>query len=233
MKTSSEFDTYAHSYDEALAAGIAISGEDKNYFAEKRISFLKKLREKYHFDSTHVMDFGCGTGSATPFLLSLDPKVDLIGIDISAKSLAVARETIGGPRAIFFEPARYVPQADRNLVFSNGTFHHIPPADRKKVMEFIHASLCPNGIFALWENNPWNPGTRYCMKHCPFDSDAITLTPPEARRLIQNAGFEIIRTDFLFIFPRFLRFFRWLEPLVSRLPFGAQYQVLARKSTEA
>jgi hypothetical protein len=36
-------------------------------------------------------------------------------------------------------------------------------------------------------------------------------------------------TDFMLIFPRVLRWFGWLEPHFSRLPIGAQNQVLARK----
>jgi len=48
-------------------------------------------------------------------------------------------------------------------------------------------------------------------------------------RLLRRAGFEVIRTDHLFIFPRQLAFLRPLEALVSRLPIGGQYQVLARR----
>jgi hypothetical protein len=47
--------------------------------------------------------------------------------------------------------------------------------------------------------------------------------------LLSQGGFEIIRTDYLFVFPAVLRWFRSIEPLVSQLPFGAQYQVLCRK----
>lgn len=67
------------------------------------------------------------------------------------------------------------------------------------------------------------------MSRIPFDRDAITLAAPEARRLLRAAGFDILRTDFLFIFPRMLRWSRGIEPLISRLPLGAQYQVLCRK----
>jgi hypothetical protein len=93
----------------------------------------------------------------------------------------------------------------------------------------IARSPRPGGLFAFWENNPWNPGTRYVMSRIPFDRDAVTLIPPEARQLLQKAGFEILRTDFLFIFPGVLKWLRWIEPSISHLPFGAQYQVLARK----
>jgi hypothetical protein len=39
----------------------------------------------------------------------------------------------------------------------------------------------------------------------------------------------VLCADFLFIFPRPLKWFRPLEPLVSRLPLGAQYQIICRK----
>lgn len=47
------------------------------------------------------------------------------------------------------------------------------------------------------------------MKRIPFDRDAVTITPPAARRLLERAGFEVVRTDSLFIFPKPLA---WLRP---------------------
>jgi hypothetical protein len=67
------------------------------------------------------------------------------------------------------------------------------------------------------------------MSRIPFDRDAITLTPGEARGLVRANGFDVVRTDFLFIFPPILRWLRGLEPLVARLPLGAQFQILCRK----
>lgn len=68
------------------------------------------------------------------------------------------------------------------------------------------------------------------MSRCEFDRDAIMLTPPEARKLLRSGGFEILRTDFRFIFPRALRALRMIEDFVYRLPLGTQYQILCRKA---
>ena len=102
----------------------------------------------------------------------------------------------------------YQPNERIDLVFCNGVFHHIPPDQRAAVVDYIYRTVRPGGMFALWENNPWNPGTRYVMSRISFDRDAITLTAPETRRLLISGGFEILRTDFLFIFPRLLSWFR-------------------------
>ena len=108
-------------------------------------------------------------------------------------------------------------------------FHHILPHERTAAVDYIYRALRPGGLFAFWENNPWNPGTRYVMSRIPFDRDAITLTPPEARHLLRASGFEILRTDFLFIFPRMLNWLRCIEPFLARLPLGTQYQILCRR----
>ena len=67
-----------------------------------------------------------------------------------------------------------------NLAYCNGVFHHIPLVERSAAVACVNRALRAGGLFALWENNPWNPGTRYVMAHCDFDRDAITLTPPGA-----------------------------------------------------
>ena len=68
------------------------------------------------------------------------------------------------------------------------------------------------------------------MSRCEFDRDAILLTPPSARTLLQDGGFEMVRTDFRFIFPKALRAFRKIEDFVYKLPLGTQYMILARKN---
>ena len=75
------------------------------------------------------MDFGCGTGSATPFLLNELKLDELVGLDASVQSLAIARHA-HGIRARFVPLAEYRPEGLFDLVFCNGVFHHIPPGDR-------------------------------------------------------------------------------------------------------
>jgi len=226
-EAKSEFDVYAADYDEALAQGISISGEDKNYFAKGRVAWLSRCLSQLEVRPRTVMDFGCGTGSSIPFLLDELVVESLLGVDMSVESLAIAERLYGGARVQFASRAESTKQMD--LAYCNGVFHHIPPADRSAAIADLYSSLHPGGLFAFWENNPWNPGTRYVMSRIPFDRNAITLSPPTARRLLREGGFEIIRTDFLFFFPRCLSWLRSLEPRLTRLPLGAQYQILCRK----
>ena len=101
--------------------------------------------------------------------------------------------------------------------------------DQPGALATVYASLKPGGYFAFWENNPWNPITRLAMRLVPFDADAILVWPGAARRLLREGGFEVISTDYVFFFPKFLAAFRFLEPSLSWLPLGGQYLVLSRK----
>jgi len=229
-KTKNEvFDGYADDYDTALAEGISISGEGKDYFACRRIEWLRDCLARYEFAPETIMDYGCGTGSSAPHLLKVLGVKSIVGTDSSVKSLEIANKKFKSEH-IRFAPIEDCPPAGSfDLAFCNGVFHHIPPLLRDEAVEYLFRSLRPGGIFAFWENNPWNPGTRYVMSRIPFDRDAVTLPVTRAKWLLENGGFEILRTDFLFIFPKILRGLRWIEPHCSSLPIGAQYQVLCRK----
>lgn len=227
--SASGFDSWAAAYDDELAKGIAVSGEDKIYFVRGRIEWLARCVRALGVRPKSVVDFGCGTGAAAPFLADLLGADRVVGTDPSERSIEAARRAFASDRLSFVPFRELAAHEPFDLAYCNGVFHHIPPSEREDALAFIHRSLRPGGLFALWENNPWNPGTRYVMSRIPFDRDAVPLTPPRARRLLRAGNFEIVRTDFLFVFPRVLKWLRPLEPALAALPIGAQYQVLGRK----
>jgi SAM-dependent methyltransferase len=229
IKAASEFDAYAAEYDAMLARGISISGEDKNYFASGRAAWLARCLARLQTAPRTALDFGCGTGSATRFLLNEFNLDALVGVDISVQSLVIARDKHDDRHVRFVHVAEYRPEGRFDLVFCNGVFHHISPGDRVAALDTVYSSLRPGGVFAFWENNSWNPGTRYAMHRNPFDRNAVPLSPLAARHLLRERGFEVMRTDFLFFFPRRLSWLRPMEPHLTWLPLGAQYQILCQK----
>jgi SAM-dependent methyltransferase len=229
--SGNEFDAYADDYDAQLQVGLSVTGETKDYYARSRARWLAGRLAGLGYRPRTVLDYGCGTGSATPFLLEHLGAERVLGVDVSAESIRIARSRFSGASASFALVGELTPLASIDLAFCNGVFHHIPPSERAASVEYVFRALHPGGIFAFWENNPWNPGTRYVMKRVAFDRDAITLTATDSRTLLRTAGFEVLSTDFLFIFPAILRFLRWIEPMAAALPFGGQYLVLCRKAT--
>jgi len=230
MTPSAHFDSYAESYDAALSRALAVSGEGKDFYARERVQFLAGILRRISARPRQMMDYACGIGSTTPLLFSLLGVNQVIGVDVSSRSLDVATRMHGSRRATFLPADEYRLAGDLDLVYCNGTFHHIQVTEREAVVDYIARVLRPGGVLALWENNPFNPGTRLIMSRCEFDVGAVLVTPAEIRRLLRKSGFRIERTDFLFIFPRLLAWLRPLEKWLSRLPFGGQYQVLARRT---
>jgi SAM-dependent methyltransferase len=225
----SEFDDYARNYDAALNQGLSLSGEPKEYFAHERVRWLAGRLAELGVRPSRVLDYGCGTGGTSPELLELLHANVVVGVDASSDSLDVARKAHVDPRLQFHTMSDHTPAALFDAAYCNGVFHHVEPAERLDALGYVHRSLADGGYFGFWENNPWNPGTRLVMRRIPFDRDAKLLSPPHARELLGRAGFDVLRTDFLFLFPRLLSALRPLEVRLARFPAGAQYMVLCRK----
>jgi SAM-dependent methyltransferase len=226
----STFDAHAENYHAALDQGLSVSGETAEFFARGRIAWLAGRLRTLGVSAPRVLDFGCGTGTATPYFFELLGARTVLGIDESARSLEVARRNHGNARAQFERAQGNVPEDSFDLVHCNGVMHHVPPDERASLTRFISRCLAPNGFFALWENNPWSPGARYVMSRIPFDRGVTMVWPREARRLMQQAGLSAGAPDYCFLFPRGLSALRWIERHVTRFPFGAQYLVLGRKA---
>jgi len=225
-----EFDQFAGDYDAALNQGLKFSGETKEYFAENRVKWFRQRLGSALKPGSRCLDYGCGTGTATPYLMETLALKSLVGVDLSEESLAMAQKDHGSSQ-VTFQPLKALNDLPNefDVGYCNGVFHHIPPDQRAGCAAAIFKSMKPGGVFALWENNAWNPIVRFMMSKVPFDADAIVLFPFEARKLMRAAGFEILGTDSLFVFPSALAALRGLEPALCKLPIGGQYQVLCRK----
>lgn len=216
-------------YDFMLNQGLKLSGESKEYFIHGRIGDLKR-RLPSDIKIEHILDFGCGIGD-TSFLLKMYFKdAEITGTDLSIDALTYAKSRYAKDNIQFIHlndiPANYF-----DLVYVNGVFHHIDPSNRKSAINVIYNSLRTNGFFALFENNPWNIGTRLVMRRIAFDKEAIPVSPITAKWLVKQGGFaNIISTRYLFYFPRLLSIFRFLEKLFIKIPLGAQYYVLSQKT---
>jgi len=229
MNAFPEFDRHADTYDEDLNQALSLSGEKKDYFARERVQWLALRLARLGENPRAALDYGCGIGDTSVFLREFLKVQSVLGLDVSTRSLERARSAYGSATCHFLTFTDYQPAESMDLAYCNGVFHHIPPSQRDSAIAYIYRCLRPGGLFALWENNPWNPGTRYVMERCVFDRDAVTITPPRASRMLSKGGFEILGVDYRFFFPRLLKSLRFLEPGLSWFPLGGQYQVLCRK----
>ena len=223
------FNEYAGSYDEMLKRGLSVTGECPEYYLNRRVRlFLGRLSE-LNISVGSFLDFGCGIGNAIPLLRKELFQAKLVGVDLSLHSIDIARERYLPLGVEFYTVENFRPDESFDVVYCNGVFHHVLPNDRPEVLSLVRRSLKPGGVFIFCDNNPWNPGTRYITRKTEFDRDAVLVSPRQAKRLLQESGFELRTTDYLFIFPRVLAWLRPIESLVQSLPLGGQYVFIAEK----
>ena len=221
-----EFDRFARRYDEDLAKSLAVTGESREFYAQRRIDWTAQCIARSGQSVRRILDYGCGDGANVPMLAARFNAEHVLGVDVSAESIALARQTNPVSGLQFLCASEWTPDGAIDLAFTNGVFHHIPPPERLACLHAIRRALKPGGLFAFWENNPWNPGTQVVMLRCSFDEHAIKISPRNAKKLLSSAGFKILRTSSLFYFPRQLSFLRPAEAWLRALPLGGQYMVL-------
>lgn len=85
--------------------------------------------------------------------------------------------------------------------------------------------LKQNGVAYIFEHNPYNPVTKYIVRNCAWDTDAILLNMKESVELMKFAKFEISEKNYTLFFPKSLNSLRFLETYISKIPMGGQYYV--------
>jgi trans-aconitate methyltransferase len=226
------FDSHADQYETDCMRGLAVSGESKEFFARGRLAYLEAaLRRLDRHRPGRIVDFGCGIGDVTLLLAETFPQASVLGVDSSTRCVERAASAHAGERVTFaaIGASAEAPASSFDLLHMNGVVHHVPPADRRALLETVSGLVRPGGVVAIFENNPLNPGTRLVMSRIPFDKGTQPITGWGTRRLMRAAGLRIVETAYLFYFPRPLRALRPLEPFLTRVPLGAQYVVIAVK----
>ena len=239
------FDTFAENYDQVHNKSITIAGEESVFFTELKI----KLLHTYFGPNSksHVLDYGCGTGRAASFFHQYFPTIKYDGCDLSTESIQHAQTQLqnnpqnnsqNNPHQnslnnhhndTFFVVGSEPLVQKYDLIMAAVVFHHIPPDERHNILKQLHSSLYDGGHLVIFEHNPHNPLTRKVVHDCPFDKDAILLTPNEAKKIMVEACFTIEKLQYYFFYPKFLSFLRPTEKILSKVPLGAQYMLVLRK----
>jgi SAM-dependent methyltransferase len=106
---------------------------------------------------SNMLDVGCGTGIVTATLGTGIPKV--VGIDISAESIAIARRRFGRQPNLEFECksveayARSLPQGSFSLIVANMTLMTCPSL--RSAVRAIGRLLADDGALVFTITHPW------------------------------------------------------------------------------
>jgi SAM-dependent methyltransferase len=217
-----DFDRYAESYNDLLREQTRFFSADEAYFARYKVALARRLVTR---DPARILEYGCGIGRNIAFLRDAFPRAQIVGSDVSAKSLELARAANPGTEFRLEDDQWH--DAGFDLAFVAGVFHHIPPPARTAAAKLLASRLRSGGTLVVFEHNPYNPVTRRIVSNCPYDEDAVLLRPRELRGLIAGADLAGIRQGYTLFFPPRLTWLARIEPLLSWLPLGGQYWVSA------
>ncbi len=227
-----EFDKFADEYRNLHIANIKASGESPEFFAEYKVKDTANLASKLDLiGPLNVLDYGCGVGNSITSFKKHLPNCQLTGADISKKSLDIAEARFPGETRFVTLTGVSLPFDDESfdIIFSACVFHHIPHEEHGLILQDIWRTLKSNGLLIIFEHNPYNPLTVKAVNTCPFDENAVLITPSQLVSSLIKAKFVSARVSYRIFFPGQLRTMRFLEPLLTWLPLGAQYYVAARK----
>ena len=110
--------------------------------------------QKPQRQNIRILDAGCGTGVGTEYLVHLNPQAAVVGIDLSAGALSVAKERCqrsGANRVEFHHLSLYDAEqleGEFDLINCVGVLHHLP--DPIRGIQSLAAKLAPGGLMHIF-----------------------------------------------------------------------------------
>lgn len=221
---SQSFDKYNDSYDEELAKNLSkIPFHDNiEYYAEHKIQILKEICPY----ANSILESGCGIGRNIKFIQKYYPGSEIAGADVSNTCLAEAKSSY--PDIDFFLPEN-IPLNTYDLLLIADVIHHISPNERKMYLNSLKQHLKNVAEIVIFEQNPYNPLTRYLVNTCPFDEEAELISAIELVKLLNDVGFAVNLYSYCFFFPSSFHRINHLENWLAKIPLGGKYYIHAYK----
>jgi len=178
------YDALAHRFGEWMAR---IEGDPWERFVDELAGRLPT--------GARVLDLGCGNGSKSSRLAA---RYDVVGVDISARQLELARAAVPG--------ATFVQADFTDLEFSASAFDavtalyslvHVPREEQPALLGRIRRWLKPGGLFLASMSHVGGEDRNYEwlgveMFFSGFDAETN-------RRLVREAGFELIADELVWM----------------------------------
>jgi len=229
-RTFDNFDQYASQYRKIHSQNVKLTGADSFYFASHKAALIENFEKDA---AMRILDVGCGDGLVDVFLEKTFPSFSINAIDVSADSIALAKEKQLHNTVFSQFDGLHIPFDDNSfdLILLASVLHHINFELHDSFISEVIRVLKPGGRIYVFEHNPKNPFTRHIVRTCVFDKDARLLRASYAQQLLKENGCSNLLCHFILFFPRM----KWLKPLhrlerhLSSLPYGAQYMIRAVK----
>lgn len=223
------YDEYRDRYVDDLDAAVRFSGKDHEFFTGRKADELLDLalRNVGPPDRLNALDAGCGIGLTDAYLTHRF--ASLTGVDVSPGVLERAAQRNPGVRYELYDGER-LPFADEtfDVTFTAGVVQVLSAERRPAFVGELGRVTTRGGIVVVFEHNPYNPLTRLAVRRFTLGHDARMLSARQLVSLLGRAGLAELERAHILLLPSDHRVARSLERRLRRLPFGAQYVIVAR-----
>jgi SAM-dependent methyltransferase len=170
---------------------------------EQNVATLMRTLQRNGIDPASLarcIDFGCGVGRLSAALARRFREV--VGVDVSASHLAVAREELArrGVANVRFEHLSGVDDVDRlpvaDLIFSVIVLQHNPPPVMRRLFEGLLGRLAPGGVAVIQIPTYMPEGYRFkvepYLQQRKHEMEMHALPQAEAFACIRRAGVDVL-----------------------------------------
>jgi SAM-dependent methyltransferase len=222
------FDQQAEAYSDSINDSLRKFGANHDFFMRHKSWLIDYILKKHSIDAakSRLLDVGCGTGLLHEKIGSRFARID--GIDISAKSIAVATRSQPQHHYRVYD-GRHIPCDDDfyDVSIAVAVFHHVRPSNWAGLAAEMIRVTRRRGLCFVIEHNPINPVTRHIVSNCELDEDAVLLKPSKLRRLFRDSGCAEVTTRAVLTIPPMSSTLRRLDLALGFAHLGAQYYMTA------
>lgn len=224
-----EFDRYEADYEGVVNRALGSWGDVDRFAARKARLLATFLAERFGDSSSlRVLDVGSGVGLTDRHLQGRFRL--LAGAEVAYAASARARREVPECSCLCYDGER-LPLADGSVdaAFTICVLHHVEEDDREQFLREIARVLRPGGTLCVFEQNPWNPATRWVVSRCEFDRGVKLVRAGRLRELLKGAGFRSVGRRYCTFFPMEGSWVAALEERLAAIPIGAQYMCFGTK----
>ena len=206
------------------------TGQAEAYDAVRQC-WLNDRRSNYIADhlrtlkaSRRVAELGCGTGWLVLRLAPAFPEIQWVGIDPDGSYIRYAADSAArqGVRTARFvegcgEQLKTCLAEPVDVILSNDVLHHL--SSEEDTVAAVAESLAEGGHWLAIEPNCFNPYVAFRQATRPGERN---FRPGRFQKLAEASGFELVKREYLFLLPPFVRHPPpWLQVLEAKWEGGA------------
>lgn len=165
-----------------------------------RLDRIFELLDAENLGSGTVVDLGCGYGMALCFAAFGDQRRRLVGCDLNAHRIAVARQALGSLNAdLSVADIRHLELPPAGLILILDVLQYLPAAEQAALLERCCSALAPDGklVFRVHDSERGlRSAITVAFDRLIFACQGVGVPPrmlsiAEYRRVLENAGVQL------------------------------------------